>query len=394
MAFLPTPALFPRRFVKPSTSPRATASNPDAQAASTPPDGTQDPFQRGYDKLRHTINNAFNTFYTPVPTLLPPLRRPFSKTPSSNYILHPTEKPKAVIHFLGAAFFGAAPHLLYHTLLTKLADRGYVVVATPYELSFEYLPLTERICSAWETVETDLAARYGPLPVIGLGHSAGSLFHTLSSCLFEDLSPRAGLALVSFNNRVAGDAIPGYESTVAPFARFATMAKNGLPDDVREFVDRVPAEFDDFVSGPLAPERFVEEVLPTVKEGRRFVEQLPGLVEEMGGEGVKQFYPNPEDVQKAIVSMYPVEQTLVIKFGGDSLDDSEALVDTIRRGGNDVSFVELKGSHVTPLAQEPEIGGVGGLIAEMVAGVSVGELEQMIKVLDEWVESGIANGRL
>jgi Protein of unknown function (DUF1350) len=53
---------------------------------------------------------------------------------------------KAVIHFLGGAFVGAAPHLTYSYLLNGLAEVGFVVVATPYPLGFDYLEVSTGIC--------------------------------------------------------------------------------------------------------------------------------------------------------------------------------------------------------------------------------------------------------
>ena len=34
-------------------------------------------------------------------------------------------KSKAVVHFLGGAFVGAAPHISYRYMLEDLADQGY-----------------------------------------------------------------------------------------------------------------------------------------------------------------------------------------------------------------------------------------------------------------------------
>lgn len=58
-----------------------------------------------------------------------------------NFLLRPPngESPRALLHFLGGAFVGAAPHLTYNYLLSGLAEMGYLVVATPYPLGFDYL---------------------------------------------------------------------------------------------------------------------------------------------------------------------------------------------------------------------------------------------------------------
>ncbi|CAM9615467.1 unnamed protein product, partial [Sphacelaria rigidula] len=58
-----------------------------------------------------------------------------------NFLLRPPngQAPKALLHFLGGAFVGAAPHLTYNYLLSGLAEMGFLVVATPYPLDFDYL---------------------------------------------------------------------------------------------------------------------------------------------------------------------------------------------------------------------------------------------------------------
>lgn len=58
-----------------------------------------------------------------------------------NFLLRPPngQSPKALLHFLGGAFVGAAPHLTYNYLLSGLAEMGFLVVATPYPLNFDYL---------------------------------------------------------------------------------------------------------------------------------------------------------------------------------------------------------------------------------------------------------------
>lgn len=63
-----------------------------------------------------------------------------------NFLLRPPDDqaPKALVHFLGGAFVGAAPHLTYNYLLSGLAEMGFLVVATPYPLGFDYLDVRQR----------------------------------------------------------------------------------------------------------------------------------------------------------------------------------------------------------------------------------------------------------
>ena len=76
-----------------------------------------------------------------------------------NYILRPPSniKPRALIHFLGGALLGAAPQLTYRYLLERLSSKGYLVVATPYQLSFDHLVSCDEIIDKFERVAPDLA---------------------------------------------------------------------------------------------------------------------------------------------------------------------------------------------------------------------------------------------
>lgn len=209
-----------------------------------------------------------------------------------NFLLRPPDDqaPKALVHFLGGAFVGAAPHLTYNYLLSGLAEMGFLVVATPYPLGFDYLNVSERakeaewereqaapprsqcggrvsascirflldfeyplppvtlthtrtrtllydwlplplspllrlsvshaqvcdgILDRFEQAAVPLAAQYGALPVVGIGHSCGALLQLLITCLFPD-TPRAANALISFNNKPVSDAVPGFEELVLP----------------------------------------------------------------------------------------------------------------------------------------------------------------------------------
>lgn len=50
-------------------------------------------------------------------------------------------KVEGVVHFLGGAFVGAAPHLTYRYLLESLSKQGYLIVTTPYRLEFDYIAM-------------------------------------------------------------------------------------------------------------------------------------------------------------------------------------------------------------------------------------------------------------
>lgn len=79
-----------------------------------------------------------------------------------NYILRPpdaSQPPRALLHFLGGALLGAAPQLSYRYMLERLSSRGYLIVATPYQLSFDHLTSCDEIIGRFELVAPDLAKR-------------------------------------------------------------------------------------------------------------------------------------------------------------------------------------------------------------------------------------------
>lgn len=85
------------------------------------------------------------------------LRPQYSSPPNSSSLLPPP--PRALIHFLGGALLGAAPQLTYRYLLERLSSHGFLVVATPYQLSFDHLSTCDEIIERFELVAPDLAKR-------------------------------------------------------------------------------------------------------------------------------------------------------------------------------------------------------------------------------------------
>ena len=73
-------------------------------------------------------------------------------------------------------------------------------------------------------VAPSLAKQYGPVPVVGVGHSCGALLHMLITSLFPD-TPRAANALISYNNRGVGEAVPLFDELVVPL--FSDKDRNG-----------------------------------------------------------------------------------------------------------------------------------------------------------------------
>ena len=53
-------------------------------------------------------------------------------------LLRPLSEPRGIVHFLGGVFVSPQPQVAYRYLLESLSQRGYVVIATPYAVSFDY----------------------------------------------------------------------------------------------------------------------------------------------------------------------------------------------------------------------------------------------------------------
>jgi len=136
-----------------------------------------------------------------------------------NWVLIP-RNPIGIIHFLGGAFVATAPHLTYRWLLEQLAEKGYVVIATPFVNTLDHIAIAKSVLLNFDRVIERLhdleALRKRYLPIYGLGHSMGCKLHLLIGSLLS--VERAGNILISFNNYAARDAISLVEQFNTTFA--------------------------------------------------------------------------------------------------------------------------------------------------------------------------------
>ncbi|MBW4479171.1 MAG: DUF1350 family protein [Tolypothrix brevis GSE-NOS-MK-07-07A] len=136
-----------------------------------------------------------------------------------NWVLIP-RNPIGIIHFLGGAFVATAPHLTYRWLLEQLAEKGYVVIATPFVNTLDHIAIAKSVNLNFDRVierlQDSSALRKRYLPIYGLGHSMGCKLHLLIGSTLS--VERAGNILISFNNYAARDAIPLVEQFNTTFA--------------------------------------------------------------------------------------------------------------------------------------------------------------------------------
>ena len=271
--------------------------------------------------------------------------------------------PLGVIHFLGGAFVGAAPHITYRYLLEALCDEGFIIVATPYRLDMDYVRSCDSILTKFDAVAIDLAEQYGPVPVIGLGHSCGALLQTLITSLFPD-APRAVNILISFNNKPASKAIPAFEEIIVPICE-QVMGDNSQSINFREtlgsFRTTIDKAIDNYSDSQLAPSFLGKEIVPFVRQSLEILDQLPPLMKIIAN-GKREFEPSPIDTKEVCRRMYRARHTLLLKFANDELDESEDIEKVLNEANTimrmkrpmvemQVDMKTLTGTHITPLTQ-------------------------------------------
>ncbi|MGK7926184.1 MAG: DUF1350 family protein [Spirulina sp.] len=205
-----------------------------------------------------------------------------------NWVIVP-DRPKGIVHFLGGAFIGTAPHLTYRWLLEQLANMGFAVITTSFLNTFDHGAIARDVLNRFETIRDRLYDRKilknTALPIYGLGHSLGCKLHLLMGSLYE--VERAGNILISYNNFPVDRSIP--------------------------FAEQL-------------------QLTPTFN---------------------LEFTPSPEETNELIIKEYKTRRNFLIKFRRDSIDQTYDLHPILQaRFPNMVSLKILPGTHITPINQE------------------------------------------
>lgn len=261
-----------------------------------------------------------------------------------SWVLRPPPElgpPLAVVHFVGGAFVGAAPQLTYRLFLECLASRRALIIATPFETAFNHLRISDELQFKFDRCYKALGPEVADLPVFGVGHSLGSLMHLLISARYA--APRAGNALLSFNNRPATDSIPFLSPLIAPSARLlGPILQQVANSPLAPTADQLR----NLLRG-LSP-ALLKQVLP-------LVDQLTPIYLEVS-QGKQEFTPTPDETRELIRSYYAVPRNLLIRFTSDDLDQTQVLSSTLASGAAvsnmlDMSIKTLAGDHIRPMQQ-------------------------------------------
>ncbi|NJL61037.1 MAG: DUF1350 family protein [Methylacidiphilales bacterium] len=231
---------------------------------------------------------------------------------SGNWVLIPS-KPSAIIHFLGGAFVATAPQITYRLLLEALAEKGYIVIATPFVNTFDHNAIAQQVLLNFERALVRLEERgilgNGYFPIYGIGHSMGCKVHLLIGSNFS--VERAGNILMSFNNFAASEAVPLIEQL--------NTAVTSNPLANRIFANKM------FANNKISPNTsFAIE-----------------------------FTPSPAQTNDLIREYYNVRRNLLVKFTNDNLDQSIGLSDILAERFAEMATLQiLPGNHITPLGQD------------------------------------------
>lgn len=139
---------------------------------------------------------------------------------SGVWVLTPP-RPRAVVHFLGGAFVGGLPHLIYDGLLARLARVGCAIAATPYPTYPDHAAIAKAASQQFRTTRQRM--RWSNLPAIALGHSLGCKLHLLDACrAYQTEAASApllrGAILMAYSNASFRQALPWGGWVPAPLA--------------------------------------------------------------------------------------------------------------------------------------------------------------------------------
>ncbi|CAI5962753.1 unnamed protein product [Closterium sp. NIES-64] len=307
---------------------------------------------------------------------------PLQATAVGAWVLRPPAplQATAVVHFIGGAFVGASPQLTYRLFLTTLAQRGLMVVATPYASGFDHLRIADEAQFRFDRCMRSLSLKAQPpndpmdLPVYGVGHSMGALVHLLIGARYA--VERAGNVFLSFNNKEASAAIPLFSPVIMPMAQ-------SLGPILTQLLNNPTLK----LGADVAVKQLRDLNAPMVAQLLPLLEQLPPLYRDLS-DGRDQFTPAPAETRRLAQTYYGVRRNLLVRFKDDTIDETADLADTLAAGSAvsaclDLAMRTLPGDHVRPLRQVvPEIPQTvadvvsrgSSLLASMTAGTPLADL--------------------
>jgi hypothetical protein len=260
-----------------------------------------------------------------------------------SWVLRSTlSEPTSVVHFIGGIFVGAAPQLTYRYFLESLADKGALVIATPFASGFDHFSIADEVQFKFDRCMRYMEQPIKDLPSFGVGHSLGSLIHLLIGSRYA--IQRSGNVLMSFNNKEASMAIPLFSPVIVP------MAQSFGP-----ILSQLTASPTILKGAEIAMKQLQSLSPPILKQVMPLVEQLPPLYMDLV-KGREDFVPKPEETRRLIKSYYGISRNLLVKFKDDNIDETSTLAQVLSSEAAissvlDMSIRTMPGDHNLPLQQ-------------------------------------------
>ncbi|KAL3682966.1 hypothetical protein R1sor_000988 [Riccia sorocarpa] len=303
-------------------------------------------------------------------------------------------EPKGIIKFLGGAFIGASPDVTYGYFIELLAKEGYLIVATPYNVTFDHeqsaLRIHEKFNNTLRTVRSSGFSMAGlstqaasKLPVYSVGHSNGALMQVLIGSLCSDGQLPKANAIISFNNKPAADAVPFFDQMGPAMQQAAPMLQSSPFTSVAASFAAEAMKLARDVSIPLPPGVGQDDL----KSVQNFFEQIPGVLNQVT-EGVSEFRPTPAENRRTIAAQYSVPNNLLVKFTDDTIDETDLVEEPLMARsyylGGTFKKVVITGTHATPLAQDLrwQVGGVYSpvdAVAQVVKYAALADLRTLVR---------------
>ncbi|KAK6139119.1 hypothetical protein DH2020_027137 [Rehmannia glutinosa] len=259
------------------------------------------------------------------------------------WVLRPrNSKLTSIVHFVGGIFVGAAPQLTYRLFLERLADKGVLIIATPYASGFDHFLIADEVQFKFERCLRYLRETVDDIPTFGIGHSLGSVIHLLIGSRYA--VQRSGNILMAFNNKEASLAIPLFSPVLVPMAQ-----------SIGPFLSQIASSPTIRLGAEMTRKQF-ENLSPSIlKQVLPLVEQLPPLYMDLA-KGREDFSPKPEETRRLIRSYYGISRNLLIKFKDDTIDETPTLAQVLSSESAissmlDMSIRSLPGDHGLPLQQ-------------------------------------------
>ena len=288
-----------------------------------------------------------------------------------------------MLHFLGGVFVSPAPQTAYGYMLERFADKGYLVVSTPFAVDFDYRKPAAEVHAKFIAARLELSKELGELPLLTAGHSLGALMQVLLCTEYPESYGKhvCASALISYNNKPASDAIPLFEQAFVPaLAPFEPLTRSQALVDAnsaavvlrqaafglsRGLARRSASQIAEAVerSSPAAVRTQVRDAAARVSSATaeldatlRDAEALAALADQVPdvlgqiSRGASEFRPSPPEVVALLQGgAYRPPRPLVISFEVDGLDESDSL-EAALPDALGATRARLPGTHLTPLA--------------------------------------------